>query len=45
LHLYSVFACSPQLKAAGVQTGMRFSEARKLVPQMKVIICRPSDTK
>jgi len=39
LRRYEITACSPRLKAAGVHNGMRFDEAKKLAPRMRVIVC------
>jgi nucleotidyltransferase/DNA polymerase involved in DNA repair len=39
LSRYLITSCSRQAKAYGVSVGMTFDEARKLVPQMRVIIC------
>ena len=36
---YYITACSKQAKAYGVKAGMTYDEAKKLVPQMRVIIC------
>jgi nucleotidyltransferase/DNA polymerase involved in DNA repair len=38
LNRYAITACSPKAKQLGVQAGMRFSEARKLVPGLRVIV-------
>lgn len=38
LQRYAITACSPKAKQMGVQAGMRFSEARKLVPGLRVIV-------
>ena len=39
LDRYRITSCSRQAKAYGVSAGMTYGEARKLVPQMRVIIC------
>lgn len=36
---YFITSCSKQAKAYGVNVGMTYDEAKKLVPQMRVIIC------
>jgi nucleotidyltransferase/DNA polymerase involved in DNA repair len=38
LHRYVITACSQQAKAFGVRVGMSYSEAKSLVPQMRVIV-------
>jgi nucleotidyltransferase/DNA polymerase involved in DNA repair len=38
LHRYVITACSQQAKAFGVRIGMSYSEARAIVPQMRVIV-------
>lgn len=38
LHRYIITSCSQQAKAMGVRTGMRYSEAKALVPKMRVIV-------
>ena len=38
LHRYYVTVCSPMLKQYGVQAGMRYDEAKRLVPSMKVFV-------
>ncbi|MDB5166026.1 MAG: hypothetical protein JWM37_98 [Candidatus Saccharibacteria bacterium] len=38
LHRYQIMSCSPRLKAIGVQTGMRFDEAKRRAPGMRVIV-------
>ncbi len=38
LHRYYVTVCSPRLKACGVQTGMRYDEAKRLAPAMKIFV-------
>jgi nucleotidyltransferase/DNA polymerase involved in DNA repair len=38
LHRYYITACSKQAKAFGVRIGMTYSEARALVPNMRVIV-------
>lgn len=38
LQRYAITSCSPKAKQMGVQAGMRFSEARKLVPGLRVIV-------
>lgn len=38
LHRYYITACSQQAKAFGVRIGMTYSEARRLVPNMRVIV-------
>ena len=38
LHRYYITACSKQAKAFGVRIGMTYSEAKALVPNMRVII-------
>lgn len=35
---YYITACSRQAKAYGVRIGMTYDEAKKLVPQMRVIV-------
>ncbi|HEX8227163.1 MAG TPA: hypothetical protein VF572_04835 [Candidatus Saccharimonadales bacterium] len=39
LDRYHITSCSRQAKAYGVKAGMTYGEARKLVPQMRVIVC------
>lgn len=39
LQHYVVTACSPLAKTFGVKAGMRFSEAKALVPNVRVIVC------
>lgn len=38
LHHYYVTVCSPKLKQFGVRAGMRYDEAKRLVPSMKVFV-------
>jgi hypothetical protein len=38
LHRYYITACSQQAKAFGVRVGMTYSEAKALVPNMRVIV-------
>ncbi|HSH55309.1 MAG TPA: hypothetical protein VK983_00625 [Candidatus Limnocylindrales bacterium] len=38
LHRYIITSCSQQAKAFGVRAGMRYDEAKALVPQMRVIV-------
>lgn len=38
LNRYYITACSRQAKAYGVKIGMTYHDARKLVPNMRVII-------
>ena len=38
LHRYYVTVCSPKLKQFGVRAGMRYDEAKRLVPDMKVFV-------
>jgi nucleotidyltransferase/DNA polymerase involved in DNA repair len=38
LHRYYITACSQQAKAFGVKVGMSYSEAKALVPNMRVIV-------
>lgn len=38
LHRYYVTVCSPKLKEFGVRAGMRYDEAKRLVPGMKVFV-------
>jgi nucleotidyltransferase/DNA polymerase involved in DNA repair len=38
LHRYYITACSQQAKAFGVKIGMTYSEAKALVPNMRVIV-------
>lgn len=38
LHRYYITACSKQAKAFGVRIGMTYSEAKALVPNMRVIV-------
>lgn len=38
LHRYYVTVCSPRLKQIGVQAGMRYDEAKRLAPTMKVFV-------
>ncbi len=38
LHRYYVTVCSPRLKEFGVRTGMRYDEAKRLVPTMRVFV-------
>jgi len=39
LDRFKIMSCSPRLRAAGVQAGMRFDQAKKLVPNMRIIVC------
>lgn len=39
LYHYVVVACSKEAKAFGVRAGMRYDEARKLVPNLRVLVC------
>ncbi len=39
LQRYCITACSRQAKAFGVKAGMRYSQAKTLVPDMRVIVC------
>lgn len=39
LYRYTVTACSPQLRNRGVRVGMRYDEAKRLAPAMRVIVC------
>lgn len=38
LHRYIITSCSQQAKAMGVRAGMRYSDAKALVPTMRVIV-------
>ncbi len=38
LHRYIITSCSQQAKSMGVRVGMRYSEAKALVPMMRVIV-------
>lgn len=38
LHRYLITACSKEAKAFGVRAGMSYSEARALVPNIRVIV-------
>jgi hypothetical protein len=38
LHRYYVTVCSPKLKQFGVRAGMRYDEAKKLVPNMHIFV-------
>ncbi len=38
LHRYYVTVCSPRLKEFGVRTGMRYDEAKRLAPSMKIFV-------
>lgn len=38
LHRYYVTVCSPKLKQFGVKAGMRYDEAKRLVPSMKIFV-------
>jgi nucleotidyltransferase/DNA polymerase involved in DNA repair len=38
LNRYRITSCSRQARAYGVRIGMAYSEARKLVPAMRVIV-------
>jgi hypothetical protein len=38
LHHYYVTVCSPKLKQYGVRVGMRYDEAKRLVPEMRVFV-------
>jgi hypothetical protein len=38
LHRYYVTVCSPKLKEFGVKAGMRYDEAKRLVPDMKIFV-------
>jgi nucleotidyltransferase/DNA polymerase involved in DNA repair len=38
LHRYYVTVCSPKLKEFGVKAGMRYDEAKRLVPNMHVFV-------
>lgn len=38
LQRYRITACSQQAKAYGVRIGMTYREAKKLVPNMRVIV-------
>lgn len=38
LHRYYVTACSPRLRQFGVRTGMRYDEAKALVPGMRIFV-------
>lgn len=39
LNRFLITACSRQARAYGVTIGMRYSDAKKLVPGMRVIVC------
>ncbi len=39
LSRYVITSCSRQAKAYGVKAGMRYSDAVKIVPAMRVIVC------
>lgn len=36
---YMVVACSKEARAFGVRAGMRYDEARKLIPDLRVLVC------
>jgi hypothetical protein len=38
LHRYYLTACSPRLRQFGVRAGMSYSQAKALVPSMKVFV-------
>ncbi len=38
LHRYIITSCSRQAKAFGVRAGMQYSEAKALVPSMRIIV-------
>lgn len=38
LHRYYVTVCSPRLKQFGVRAGMRYDEAKRLAPTMRVFV-------
>jgi hypothetical protein len=38
LHRYYVTVCSPKLKEFGVRAGMRYDEAKRLVPNMHIFV-------
>lgn len=38
LSRYAITSCSPRAKALGVRIGMRYNEARKLAPSLRVIV-------
>ena len=38
LHRYYVTVCSPMLKKLGVRAGMRYDEAKRLVPNMHIFV-------
>lgn len=39
LSRYQLTSCSPRLKEAGVRAGMSFGEAKRIAPDMRVIVC------
>ena len=38
LHRYYVTVCSPRLRQLGVRAGMRYDEAKRLVPSMRIFV-------
>lgn len=38
LHHYYVTVCSPKLKQVGVQAGMRYDEAKRIAPSMRIFV-------
>lgn len=38
LHMYTLMSCSPRLRQAGVRVGMRYDEAKALVPGMRIFV-------
>lgn len=38
LHRYIITSCSRQAKAFGVRAGMKYSDAKALVPNMRIIV-------
>ena len=39
LDRYQITALSPRLKALGVRAGMSYQEAKKIMPEMRILIC------
>lgn len=36
---YMIIACSKEAKALGVRVGMRYDEAKALIPDLRVMVC------
>lgn len=36
---YMIIACSKEAKALGVRVGMRYDEAKALIPDLRVLVC------